>query len=437
MLFIGIISMILTASMTITIFHKAFDRQIKTDIRQMAVTLSTIYNGIDDYSDLEAYSDNGIRITLIGKNGDVLFDSDGDESTMENHSLREEIIAAMETGSGEAMRHSDTMGYNTYYYAELLPDGNILRTATNVATMYADYNNTMPMVIVIGILILFISVCLSQMLTKKLVAPIEAMAENIDDIDKDIPYKELEPFALAIKEYHTKKDESSKMRQEFTANVSHELKTPLTSISGYAEMIENGMVKDSDIKVFAGKIHTEAHRLIVLIGDILKLSELDEPNRCDNCEPVDLYKLAEHTIEMLALNAEKSKIKLFLCGNGAVINGSKLMLSELIYNLCDNAIRYNKIGGYIKIKVSSKDGKAYIDIKDNGIGIPKEYQDRIFERFFRVDKSRSKETGGTGLGLAIVKHIAIQHNGCISVESRVDEGTTMHVVLKGMDEKVP
>ncbi len=429
MILIGIVSMLLTAIMTITIFHKAYEEQVRSDIKTLTTAFSAVYGNFDDYNQLQSFAIRGARITLISENGTVLFDSENNASSMDNHIKRDEIISAKKTGFGESTRYSATTGHKTYYYAMLLPDGNIIRTAIYVKAMYSDYNNTIPIITLIGLFISIISMLLSQMLTKQLVKPIEAMAENIEDIEKGVPYKEFEPFAIALKEHQNEKDESAKMRQEFTANVSHELKTPLTSISGYAEMIENGMVKDSDIKVFAGKIHSQALRLIVLIGDILKLSELDEPNSSDLSETVDLYELAEHTIEMLSLNAIKSNIQMHISGNGAVIKGNKIMLSELIYNLCDNAIRYNKSGGYVKICVYSYDGKAFIDIKDNGIGISKEYQERIFERFFRVDKSRSKETGGTGLGLAIVKHIALQHNGSIRVESQTGKGTTMSVVF--------
>lgn len=427
---IGILSMILTAALTLTVFHRTFDKQVKQDIRLTAKTLGAGYNNLHDYSDLEAYCGNGIRITLVAPDGSVLFESDTDLSKMANHSDREEIIQARETGVGETMRKSNTLGYNTYYYATLMEDGNVLRIAMEVAGMYSDYNKAMPAVVAIGLMIMAMSIILSQVLTKSLVGPIEAMAENIEDIDKDVPYKELEPFALAVKEHQVKKAESAKMRQEFTANVSHELKTPLTSITGYAEMIENGMVQDGDIKVFAGKIHTEAVRLIGLIGDILKLSELDEPNACESFEKVDLYKIAVNTADMLHLKAENCKVNISVGGNGGVIMGNKMMLEELVYNLCDNAIRYNKEGGRVRAEVNTRDTKVILTVMDNGIGISKEHQERIFERFYRVDRSRSKETGGTGLGLAIVKHIALQHNGKIYVDSQKDKGTQMRVVFE-------
>lgn len=427
---IGILSMILTAALTLTVFHKTFDKQVKDDIRLTAKTLGAGYSSLVEYSDLQAYCGNGIRITLIAPGGGVLFESDTDFRQMSNHATREEIVQARATGVGETMRKSSTLGYNTYYYAMLMEDGNVLRIAMDVAGMYSDYNDAMPAVVAIGLMIMVMSIILSQVLTKSLVGPIEAMAENIEDIDKDVPYKELEPFALAVKEHQIKKAENAKMRQEFTANVSHELKTPLTSISGYAEMIENGMVQDGDTQVFAGKIHTEAGRLIGLIGDILKLSELDEPKVSESFEQVDLYQITVSTAEMLQLKAKKNKVSISVGGNGGVLLGNKMMLEELVYNLCDNAIRYNKENGRIRAEVNTRDNKVILTVMDNGIGISKEHQERIFERFYRVDRSRSKETGGTGLGLAIVKHIAMQHNGKIYVDSQKDKGTQMRVVFE-------
>ncbi|HCT65597.1 MAG TPA: two-component sensor histidine kinase [Lachnospiraceae bacterium] len=427
---IGILSMILTGALTLSIFHKSFDSQVKGDIRLTAKTLGAGYGKMNEYSDLQVYCGNGIRITLVAPDGSVLFESDTDAKEMENHGNREEIVQALATGQGEAMRQSDTLGYNTYYYAMLMADGNVLRTAVEVENMYSDYNDSMPAVVAVGLIIMIISIIFSRVLTKTLVGPIEAMANNIDDIDKDVPYKELEPFALAVKEHQVKKAENTKMREEFTANVSHELKTPLTSISGYAEMIENGMVTNENIGVFAGKIHSEAVRLMEIIGDILKLSELDEPNVKQSFEKVDLLKIATSTVDMLSFKAEKSKVSISVGGNGGFLVGNKMMLEELVYNLCDNAIRYNKDGGRVRVEINTRDKKVILTVTDNGIGISKENQERIFERFYRVDKSRSKETGGTGLGLAIVKHIAIQHNGKIYIESQKDKGTRMKVVFE-------
>lgn len=220
------------------------------------------------------------------------------------------------------------------------------------------------------------------------------------------------------------------MRQEFTANVSHELKTPLTSISGYAEMIESGIAKDGDVKTFAAKIHKEAGRLVTLIGDIIRLSQLDEAPPQVPPERVDMASLVEECTDSLVISADKHKVSLETDVMPCTVRGDRSMLYELIYNLCDNAIRYNKENGSVLISVKPRDGKVVLKVKDTGIGIPKEHQARIFERFYRVDKSRSKQTGGTGLGLAIVKHIAEQHRARISIESGEGLGTEITVTFE-------
>lgn len=221
------------------------------------------------------------------------------------------------------------------------------------------------------------------------------------------------------------------MKQEFTANVSHELKTPLTSISGYAEMIENGMAQPEDVKKFAATIHREAGRLLTLIRDIIKLSELDEGGDLSAPdELVDLYDLAGECVARLRLSADRHGVELTLQGEHTSVVGNPTMLSELIYNLCDNAIRYNREEGSVTITV----GQGVLEVSDTGIGIPARHLDRVFERFYRVDKSRSKQTGGTGLGLAIVKHVAEQHHARLELESQEGEGTTVRVLFEPQAE---
>lgn len=223
----------------------------------------------------------------------------------------------------------------------------------------------------------------------------------------------------------TEKCRAEQMRQEFTANVSHELKTPLTSISGYSEMLETGIAKGEDVRKFAGKIHAESERMITLVKDIIRLSELDESDFRSGFKKISLLEIAREAVIPLAESAERKNITLSVGGSDSIIEGDKYMINELIYNLCDNAIRYNNVGGYVKVEISDK----MIKVSDNGIGIPSEHQNRIFERFYRVDKSRSKQTGGTGLGLAIVKHIAIQHNAEIQVNSTPGKGTSISVIF--------
>jgi two-component system phosphate regulon sensor histidine kinase PhoR len=221
------------------------------------------------------------------------------------------------------------------------------------------------------------------------------------------------------------------MRQEFTANVSHELKTPLTSISGYSELIETGMAADEDVIRFAGEIHRSSNRLLTLINDIIRLSELDaSPHGTDGgCDTVDLYDLAKDCVEMLSVSAKKHHVTMELCGESCVLRSDRRMMEELLYNLCDNAIRYNKEGGTVKVEAVQKENTIRLTVEDTGIGIPKEHQERIFERFYRVDKSRSKQTGGTGLGLAIVKHIVAKQGAKLELVSEEGEGTKITVLF--------
>jgi len=428
----GIMAILLTVVMTVSIYHNAFEKQQKEDIQLYGRLLQDVCENIDDYEKLGVYADEEMRVTVISSEGIVVYENNADKDIMGNHLDRIEIAEAFERGTGESTRESDTMGYKTYYYALLLDNGDVLRVAMNVETMFNGYNNAFGGIVLVVFAVMIISIVFSVMLTKSLVKPIEKMAENLDDIDKEVPYKELRPFAIAVKNYQLQKEQHTSMRQEFTANVSHELKTPLTSISGYAEMIENGMAKEDDIKLFAGKIHFEAKRLLSLIADILRLSELDEGKSDISMvkEETDIYEIAKNVVNRLIFKAQQSGVNMELFGEKTMMLGSKTQLEEMIYNLCDNAIRYNKPGGTVRVRVGCTDGKTEVSVWDNGIGIPKEHQERVFERFYRVDKSRSKDTGGTGLGLAIVKHAAMNHKGRIHLKSKPNVGTEIKIVFE-------
>ena len=229
--------------------------------------------------------------------------------------------------------------------------------------------------------------------------------------------------------------ENARLRQEFTANVSHELKTPLTAISGYAELVENGMVaEEGEVRRFCSEIHKNAGRLLVLINDVIRLSELDDSENQETMEPVNLYECAKNCVDMLQLNAEKHGVTLTVSGVNVVISANHQMVDEVLYNLCDNAIRYNKEKGSVSVIVEDRLDLAVLTVKDTGIGIPREHQERIFERFYRVDKSRSKSTGGTGLGLAIVKHILLKLNAEIALKSEPGEGTEITVTFPAIRE---
>lgn len=252
----------------------------------------------------------------------------------------------------------------------------------------------------------------------------------MDDLDSVEVYEELKPFVATIRKQHEDIMKSATMRQEFTANVSHELKTPLTSISGYAELMENNLVDADNIVNFAKAIHQNADRLLTLINDIIRLSELDAIQSSPEFEELDVYAIAQNCVQMLQVNANNHGVTISISGSSQLIKANKQMIEELVYNLCDNAIRYNKKNGKVEVAVARTKEGVVLSVQDNGIGIPKEHQERIFERFYRVDKSRSKETGGTGLGLAIVKHIAQVHGALLEVISEVDQGTKIMVTFR-------
>lgn len=271
---------------------------------------------------------------------------------------------------------------------------------------------------------------LSKRIIKTLITPLQGIAEHADGSEFAVPFDELKPFVETLKQRQAAKNNMEQMRQEFTANVSHELKTPLTSISGYAEMIATGIAKEEDVQNFARRIHSESSRLLSLIADIIQLSELDYIEGRDDFENVDLLDLAHATENSLAPGAEKYGIVISVEGEHFQTFGCRSQLEELIYNLCDNAIRYNKRNGKVSVTVFGSEGRPAISVEDTGIGIPEDKLDRVFERFFRVDKGRSKRTGGTGLGLAIVKHIALRHGAQISISSELGKGTKITVVFE-------
>lgn len=378
-----------------------------------------------------------VRITLINDDGTVRYDNEAENIySLDNHNERPEVMEAKKTGSGTAIRHSDTVGRNSFYYARLLENGDVLRVSKEAGSLGSIFLNAFPLILLIALLLLFISFTASHYLTKRLVKPIERLAEHLDSEEENPAYEELDPFINTIKKQHEDIMKSAFMRQEFTANVSHELKTPLTSISGYAELIETGMASDEDVRRFAGEIHKNSNRLLTLINDIIRLSELDGTKQEVALEKVNLFIVAQTCVDMLQFSADKHNVKLYLEGEDCFIPGNRQMLDELLYNLCDNAIRYNNEGGKVTINVKNAGKNATLIVKDTGIGIPKEAQARVFERFYRVDKSRSKQTGGTGLGLAIVKHIISKLHAQINLNSEVGKGTEITVLFPKETETV-
>ena len=495
-----------------------------------------------DEDELQKYSSATERITLVDKNGDVLYDNKAKASEMENHSNREEIKEALKDGTGYAVRHSATLGVNSCYYATKLEDGNVLRVADESLSMGAVVLQLLPPIAAIALIAFVLALVLASVISKKILKPINEI--DLEKNIEDTAYEELSPFIQKInsqqrkinyqiaelksrrREFETiaenmsegllltdtkghilthnssirrffgtqddingqniltvnrsevfrevfenirqnrhyestvtvggmcyavtanpvfdekdipcgavilvvdvtEKEKREKLRREFTANVSHELKTPLTSILGISDMLKNGIVAPQDIKDFGTDINKEAGRLLSLVNDIIKLSELDE-GKIHETERVDLYKTANEVVKSLAKVAEKSGVSLEVRGESAEIKADESLIFEMIYNLCDNAVKYNKEKGAVTVEVGSNNGIPFVSVKDTGIGIAPEYTERIFERFYRVDKSRSKLGGGTGLGLSIVKHIAALFGGTITLNSTLGKGTEITVTF--------
>lgn len=429
---IAALAIVVTALSAMLVYYNILKEQVFGDLKAYAHVIELL--NIDDLAagiEKDPYNpiDDDLRITLIGTDGEVLYESLLNKDEMDNHNERPEIIEAREKGEGEAVRYSATSGTHTFYYAERLQNGNVLRIGRDSVSVNRIMVNTLVIVLVIALSILFVCMGISHYLTKKLVEPIEKLATNIMLVDENNVYEEIRPFVNTIKEQHINIINNAQLRQEFTANVSHELKTPLTAISGYAELIGNGMTGKEDTIRFSNEIHSNANRLLSLINDIIKLSELDEADHQMEMERIDLYKLAENCVQMMQVTAEKQGIRLILQGESTMVMANKGLMDEVFYNLCSNAIRYNKPGGSVTVTVGTKDEHPFLSVTDTGIGIPKECQERVFERFYRVDKSRSKSTGGTGLGLAIVKHIVAQHNAAVHLDSELGEGTTIEIVF--------
>ena len=490
---------------------------------------------------LISFQNENYRVTWVDADGIVLYDTQADSGSMDNHKDREEIAEAFDMGFGESERYSDTLMLKMIYRAEKLSDGTVLRISSTQESAFALMLDVLFPMIVILLVSIVLSALLARWLSKSIVKPLD----NLDlehPIDNDI-YDELSPVLTKIHKQHKQisdqmkelkrrademehimasmneglvlldkhgavismnsaamrifdvndkvigenflvVDRSLKMnksvkhalagrhvefreqrgnceyqfgvsainsgnkiigvvimcfdvtevafaernRQEFTANVSHELKTPLQSIIGSAELLENGLVKPEDTNRFIGNIRREATRLVSLINDIIRLSQLDENVELIT-EDVDLLTLANEVKDVLISSAETKNIELTVSGENKTIKGVRRYLYEIIYNLCDNSIRYTPQGGKVNINVSEEKSQVVIAVSDNGIGIPYEHQSRIFERFYRVDKSHSKESGGTGLGLSIVKHAVACHGGTIKLDSEVNKGTTVKVIF--------
>ncbi len=555
LLLVTTISVFLTTSLLVNIFYKFYMNKEKENIRNYA-DIAANYLTLSNFNSIEEILGNhntDIRATLINQEGDVVFDTSRDDVDMDNHSNRPEFIQATKNGTGESIRYSTTLDSNTYYYAVLLSNGNILRIARETDNILSVFLSILPGIFIIMSLVLFISIYASSLLSSKILKPINNITDNMESLitknqlDTIEIYDELLPFvktlvrqsekinsqlrditqkadimdtimsnmneglilvdnnrdilsinksgldllqgngqvdyisksfinicrnieinraidevlknkssselilnlnsnyiyvfispvftnneilgAIILLIDYTEKHKVEQMRKEFSSNVSHELKTPLTSINGYAEIIEGGMAKDEDVKNFASIIRREGTRLLNLIDSIIRLSKIEENEPKKDFQTIDIYSIGQNIIDNLSLLARDKKIHLSIVGEETIIQGNRFMLEELIYNLLDNAIKYTHANGSVKLEISSRNSHGIIKVTDTGVGIPIEHQDRIFERFYIIDKSRNKKTQSTGLGLSIVKHIVEYHNGNINLFSEPGKGTEVLIEI--------
>ena len=539
-LLVGVAVLIASLALVMGVLYSYFGRvqesQLRDELSLAAVGVEK--NGTDYLAEL--HSDQ-YRITWLRADGVVIYDTQADAETMENHAQRQEVRQALATGEGESSRYSSTLLQKTVYYARLLPDGTVLRlSAVRVTAGVLILNMLQPILLVLAAA-LILSGVLAGRLARRITEPLNRLdlehplendtyeelapllrrmehqrrqidqqmgelrqrSEEFDQItgsmneglvlldeagtilsinpaarrlldadgdcvgqdfltvDRDVTMSDALRQAAEQghsefrgerngREYQfdvtriqtegrtagtvllvfdvTERAFAERNRREFTANVSHELKTPLQGIIGSAELLENGMVKQEDVPRFVGHIRAEAQRLVTLIGDIIRLSQLDEGEPMPT-ESVELLAVAREAAENLRSAAEAKRVTVDVTGQPASVSGVRRLLYEIVFNLCDNAIKYNNEGGRVEVEVACEGGTAAVTVRDTGIGIPPEHQSRVFERFYRVDKSHSKASGGTGLGLSIVKHAVQYHHGAIQLKSEVGKGTEIRVTF--------
>ena len=427
----GVSVITITAVLILSVFYSYSDNQLKEQLRVVESVVENQLAQDDDTAFISNHIDKNVRITLVAKDGTVIADSQENVNKLGNHLNRQEIQQAIKNGEATVTRHSDTQGKKVYYFAKQLDNGNVLRVSAEAKSIGKFFSDYIIYIFLCIIVVIVAAVFVSMGITKSIVKPITQLGQSLDNIDKFKSDEELKPLVNALLQQKKKQKMLDKQKKQFTANVSHELKTPLTSIAGYAELIETGMAKPEDIKPFAGVIRKQALRLVNLSEDIIQLSQLEESDDEDmSFESVNLYEIAQRCVEALNINAINKCVTLNLTGEECYIRGKAQLVEELVYNLCDNAIRYNKENGNVTVTVTPLEKGASVSVKDTGIGIPEKYQERIFERFFRVDKSRSKATGGTGLGLAIVKHITQLHDAKLEISSEEGKGTEIIVTFK-------
>lgn len=409
--------------------YKYFEQQIFTTLKSESALVEdyVLNRQFDKLKNLDTKN----RITVIDESGNVFFDNIFEPSTLKNHSDRKDFTLAMQNGSVMISRLSETKAKKYLYYAKKLPDGNVLRLACSQHSVWTLIYGMGWIFAVLFLIAVIVSAVSARIASKRIVEPLNRI--DLENPDEKSVYKELKPFIKRIIRENEEKSQREKMRQEFSANVSHELKTPLTSILGFAELLKDGISDEKTVQDFSTTIYDETTRMIKLVSDIIKLSRLDEKSIELEKEEVSLKEVALDALDSLKTVASKKDIKVEISGEDGVIFAVRPVIYEMVYNLIENGIKYNKAGGHVKVNVSTSDddndSNICLTVKDNGIGIPKNQINRIFERFYRVDKRRSKKTGGTGLGLSIVKHAAKYHNASVSVDSEEGMGSVFTVTF--------
>ena len=433
------------------VFHATLVDDAKHELTDQCATIAASLNSDDttdtDQDIVRMLTPQKMRATLVAPDGTVIYDTKFEASSLPNHADRQEIQEALSSGTGETERPSDTAGNVSLYYAKRLGSGDVLRLSEDRESVTAIFTHDIGLLVSIVALVVLGAWAASRMLSKRLVKPI--LDIDTTAAKAEAPYRELEPLVDRLNDQQAeliaqmdKLRDADAYRLEFTANVTHELKTPIASIQGAAELIRDGIARPEDIPEFAGRIYSSARRLSSLVSDILTLSKMDESERAGDSQLLgpktecDLYQIAGDVTDRLQDKAKRAGVRLTLEGQKCMVVGNAGLLDEMVSNLCDNAIRYNRVNGKVYVWVYQIAGRPTVSVSDTGIGIPEEAQPKVFERFYRVDKSRSRSNGGTGLGLAIVKHAAAFHNAKIDLKSKLGEGTTITVTFPSADESM-
>lgn len=408
-----------------------------------------LQSGIDQLQ--EQIGEQQIRITIINSDGDVLADTDAEESTLENHGNREEVITAFAEGSGYATRYSDTLDQDMLYVAKYIPSQDVVVRISVEHTGLEEYMKVFFPILLITILVsMMVALVVATTYANSITKPLDTIVKHMQAIQNNEFHFEISKYRYEelniisdttvsltsdIRRYIKKRELEKRIRQEFFSNASHELKTPITSIRGYAELIDSGLVTDvAGVKDCTGRILTETEHMTTLINDILMISRLEANEVKVDLTRVRIAPIIQDVLDTLKPQAMEQEVVVHSECEPISIYANHKQMVELLSNLISNGVKYNRPGGHVWIKVYQHRNHIYIQVKDDGMGITQQDRKRIFERFYCVDKGRSKKMGGTGLGLSIVKHIVEYNKGTIELTSEVGVGSTFDISLPMCEE---